>query len=183
MADNGCRLVFDGRILSVYIEITLQMRREELIKKIDGKVMDETSLKALSSERLRMNCNFHELADPVQRMLNAIEPGSYIQPHRHLDPPKVEVFLCLRGKGALITFDDEGVVEEVVRLEAGGNTPGVEVPPGVWHSIVSLEEGTVFFEVKDGPYVALTDKDFAPWAPKPGEEGCGSYLEKLKSVV
>ncbi len=154
-----------------------------MIKLIDRKVMAETIEKAKASPRLRMNHNFHELTDPVQRMLNAIEPGSYIRPHRHLDPPKVEVFLVLRGKGALFVFDDDGEVTERYLLETGGETPGVEVPPGIWHSIVSLEEGTVFFEVKDGPYVALTDKDFAPFAPAPEESASGAYLKKLEGMV
>ena len=154
-----------------------------MIKLIGNKIFEETSSKAASSPRLRMNYNFHELSDPIQRMLNAIEPGSYVQPHRHLVPDKTEVFILLRGRGGVITFDDSGKILDVVKLEACGETMGVEIPPGVWHSIVSLETGTVFFEVKDGPYEPISDKDFAVWAPGPGEEGQEKYLSRLVLAI
>ena len=154
-----------------------------MIKLIGKREMEETTEKARRSPRLRMNFNYHELPDPVQRMLNAIEPGSYIRPHRHLNPPKVEVFIVLRGKGAVMIFDDAGNVTESFLLEAGGEITGIEVPPGQWHSIVSLEKGTVFFEVKDGPYVALTDKDFAPFAPAPEDPAHRDYLKKLEEKI
>ena len=39
---------------------------------------------AQDSNRKRKNFNFHKtFDDPINRMLNAIEPGSYIQPHKH----------------------------------------------------------------------------------------------------
>ncbi|MBE9503834.1 MAG: WbuC family cupin fold metalloprotein [Proteobacteria bacterium] len=154
-----------------------------MVKCIDNEILTETSERAKGSPRLRMNYNFHELSDPVQRMLNAIEPESYISPHRHSEPEKMELFLVLRGRGAVIIFDDAGRVTDTYILEVGGDTLGVEIPPGVWHSILSLEEGTVFFEVKDGPYIAATDKDFAPWAPAPGDESVQSYLKELEDMV
>ena len=150
-----------------------------MIKVIDRKLMEETSEKAVLSPRRRMNHNFHELSDGVQRMLNAIEPGSYIRPHRHLDPDKMEMFIVLKGKGAVITFDDDGQILEYFMLEAGGETLGVEIPPGVWHTVVSMEEGTVFLEVKDGPYVPSTDKDFAAWAPLADTPDADRYMAGL----
>lgn len=150
-----------------------------MIKIINEKLLGETSEKARLSPRKRMNFNLHELTDPVQRMLNAIEPGSYVRPHRHLDPDKTELFVILKGKGAVVTFDDEGKIKDVVPLETGGETLGVEIPPEVWHSVISLEKGTVFLEIKDGPYVATTDKDFAKWSPRPGSEAEKKYLDDL----
>ena len=64
-----------------------------MVKCIDNEILTETSERAKASPRLRMNYNFHDLADPVQRMLNAIEPESYIRPHRHFNPAKMEFFL------------------------------------------------------------------------------------------
>ena len=67
------------------------------MKIIDKQLLDKTNEQAKQSPRLRMNYNFHErLDDPVNRLLNAMEPGSYIRPHRHLDPDKDEIFLLLR---------------------------------------------------------------------------------------
>jgi cupin fold WbuC family metalloprotein len=138
------------------------------IKLIDSATLDETSAKAALSGRRRMNHNFHNLSDNLQRMLNAIEPDSYVRPHRHLEPAKTELFLILRGRAAALLFDDEGRIMDSKVLTPAGECPGVEFIPGQYHSIISLEPGTVLFEVKDGPYVAVTDKDFAPWAPSAG---------------
>jgi cupin fold WbuC family metalloprotein len=43
-----------------------------------------------------MNYNFHEsLDDPINRLINAMEPETYLRPHRHKNPDKNEVFLLL----------------------------------------------------------------------------------------
>ncbi|MBE9536900.1 MAG: WbuC family cupin fold metalloprotein [Proteobacteria bacterium] len=155
-----------------------------MIKLIDEKVMAETASKALASPRLRMNYNYHELSDPVQRMLNAIEPESYIRPHRHKNPDKTEMFIVLKGRGVVVIFDNEGNVVEHYLMEAGGNTLAVEIPPGVWHSIFSLDKATVFLEVKDGPYAAISDKGFASWSPVPDDsEAAKKYLERLRASL
>ena len=47
------------------------------MKIINEQLLDETQAKALQSPRLRMNYNFHEkLDDPINRLLNAMEPGT-----------------------------------------------------------------------------------------------------------
>lgn len=64
-----------------------------------------------------MNYNFHDSMDaPIHRMLNALEPGTYLPPHRHKNPDKEEVYLVLRGSLLAILFDDEGNVTEKVHL-------------------------------------------------------------------
>ena len=79
------------------------------MKIIDKQLLDKTSEQAKQSPRLRMNYNFHErLDDPVNRLLNAMEPDTYIRPHRHLNPDKDEIFLLLRGKAVVFIFDDQG---------------------------------------------------------------------------
>lgn len=149
---------------------------------INADLINQTAQKAALAERQRTNYNFHQsAADEVQRMLNAIEPGSYVQPHRHLDPPKDEVFLCLTGKGAVLTFDDLGEVQQIYRLDPTQQDFGVEILAGTWHSILSLEPGSVFYEVKHGPYVPLNDKDFASWAPKEGQAEVVEYLSSLEA--
>ncbi len=150
------------------------------LKLIENSLLDETSEKALRSERFRMNHNFHELSDNLQRMLNAMEPESYVRPHRHLDPPKVELFLILRGQAAIFLFDADGQVADSAVLTPGGPAQGAEIAPEQYHSLVSLEAGTVIFEVKDGPYIAATDKEFAPFAPAP-EDSVAADID-LKSL-
>jgi cupin fold WbuC family metalloprotein len=142
--------------------------------------LESLSRNAIGNLRRRQNLNLHaDYADPCQRLFNAVEPGSYIRPHRHTDPPKPEFFLAVRGRFVLLLFDGEGMVINTVHLAPAGPSVAVEVPSGAWHTIVALEPGSIFFEAKPGPYVALTDKDFAPWAPAEGGAGAEEYLAAL----
>ena len=151
-----------------------------MIIKIDEKLLFEVIQEARKRERKRANYNFHPTYDdPINRMLNAFEPGTYVQPHKHENPDKREVFLLMKGKLAMVFFDDAGkITEQVILSHATGNY-GVEIPPKVWHTAISLESGTIVYEIKDGPYVQTDDKNFASWAPREGEVGCTDYLQKL----
>ncbi|SVB38755.1 uncharacterized protein METZ01_LOCUS191609, partial [marine metagenome] len=51
---------------------------------IHSSLMEQLVQEARISKRQRMNYNFHQLEDVANRMLNAIEPESYIQLHRHV---------------------------------------------------------------------------------------------------
>ncbi len=151
-----------------------------MLKIVSQKSLSELSQKAIHSPRKRLNFNFHDdLADPINRMLNAFEPGTYIQPHKHENPIKREVFIALRGSLVVVFFNDSGNPVDFVLLDPLKGNHAVEVPQGVWHSVFWLETGTVVYEVKDGPYVQISDKNFASWAPKEGEPGCDEYLRKL----
>jgi cupin fold WbuC family metalloprotein len=145
---------------------------------INSSLVKRISREALVSSRLRKNCNFHPtLDDLLQRMLNALEPGTYVQPHKHENPDKVEVFIVLSGKLLVVEFEDDGTIREHTVLSHNEEAFGVEIPAKTWHSIIALEPGTVIFEVKNGPYSPVNDKDFAPWAPKEGAPGCAEYIE------
>jgi cupin fold WbuC family metalloprotein len=119
------------------------------------------------------------LADPINRMLNAFEPGTYIQPHKHETPDKREVFIVLRGSLVVVFFDDFGTPTDFVLLDRDKGNFAVEIPVGAWHTVIALESGSVVYEVKDGPYFPISDKNFASWAPKEGDANCGLYLEQL----
>lgn len=131
--------------------------------------LQRVSSEAASSPRRRKNRNLHAMEDPVHRLFNAIEPGSYIRPHRHLHPPKTETMVVLCGRLGFLSFHDDGTVAERFVLEAAGEEFGVDVPPGVWHTFVSLAPGSVVFEAKPGPYVPPGAGDAAPWAPPEGD--------------
>jgi cupin fold WbuC family metalloprotein len=152
------------------------------------KLLTETQLASLadeagSSARRRKNLNLHEAYDdPVQRLCNAMEPATYVRPHRHTEPGKWELFIVLCGALAALTFRDDGEVSERVELDAAGPVRGIEIPPGTWHTLISLEPGTVAFEVKPGPYAPLQDKDFAPWAPKEDGPGSAGFLDWLRGA-
>lgn len=124
---------------------------------------------ARQSPRCRKNLNLHDSpAAPAQRFFNAIEPDSYVRPHRHLDAGKEETLLVVCGRIGVLVFDDDGLVVESAVLAAGTPVFGYHFPLGVWHSIVALEAGSVFLEVKGGPYLPFATGDFADWAPDEG---------------
>jgi cupin fold WbuC family metalloprotein len=93
------------------------------------------------------------------------------------------VFLLLSGCLDFIVFDDQGGIEQAVRLAAGTPDFGIDLPPGKYHGIVVREPDTLIYEVKPGPYSALDDKDFAPWAPKEGTPEVASYLTHLQAAL
>jgi len=146
--------------------------------------LDQLTASARTSERLRRNLNLHDSYDePCQRLFNAIEPGTYVRPHRHTTPPKTETFVVIRGGLVLVLFDDKGFPVRWVELRAGGGNLAADLLPGVWHMVISLESGTLFFEAKPGPYAPLSDKDFAPWAPPEGSSEAAGYLQEVLAVV
>ena len=119
---------------------------------IDKKLLDKVSAEAKESPRLRMNFNFHQsLDEKCHRFLNAVEPGTVVEIHRH--PTKDETFVILRGKVKVTTHNDYGSIIESVVLCAEEGRYGVNIPKGVWHTLESLEYGSCIFECKEGPFV------------------------------
>ena len=119
---------------------------------IDGHLLDVVSSQAKDSPRLRMNYNFHQsLDEKCHRFLNAVEPGTKVEIHRH--PTKDESFVLLRGRVRVNTYNDGGTVMESVVLSPEDGFYGVDIPKKVWHNVESLESGSVFFECKEGPFV------------------------------
>ena len=148
--------------------------------RIDNRLLDEVSEQAKISPRRRKNYNFHkEPSDTLQRLLNAIEPLSYVQPHKHENPDKREIFFSLRGRIVVIEFDEEGNITDHTVLDPLTGIFGAEIPERVYHTIIALDHNTVSYEVKDGPYNPGDDKNFASWAPKEGEAGTEDYNMKL----
>ncbi len=140
--------------------------------------------KALAAPRLRTNLNLHESAGAAcQRFFNAMEPTSYVQPHRHSGEGKQETLIVVRGRVGVLIFDDMGRIIRHGVLAAGGRQFGFHMPTGIWHAIVSLENGTVFLETKGGPYLAGADTEFASWAPAEGSLDAPAYLETLRATL
>lgn len=143
------------------------------MKQITLSDMQQQSEAATTSPRLRAHRNFHpELRDPVQRLAIAMEPGTYIRPHRH--PQTWELLTPLRGRFVVLQFNDDGVVTQ--RTLLGEETKVLEMPAFTWHAVLSVDAGGVVFEVKQGPYQALTEEDCMPWAPQEGGEGTEAVM-------
>ncbi len=132
------------------------------------------------SPRKRIILPFHKsLSDNLHRMLNVLQPMSYIQPHRHFNPPKAESIIVLKGKLICVEFDQGGDIKTFCKLSPGSFNIGIDIEPGIFHTIFAEAEDTVLFEVKPGPYERSSDKDYASWAPAEASEKAGEYLKKL----
>ena len=150
---------------------------------IDRDMLDALSAQAIVVPRRRKNYNLHASEqEPCNRLFNAIEPGSYIVPHRHNEPTKDETMVMVRGRMGVVTFDDQGNVVEHVVLEAAGRCLAVTIPNGVFHSLVALVSGSIFFEAKAGPYRPLQPDEKAGWAPAEGSPGATDFLDGLRPL-
>lgn len=153
------------------------------VQLIDQALLDATLARALTAPRGRINHNFHpDMASNPHRFLNAWTRGSYAAPHRHLAVPKPESFIVLRGELALFIFDDHGAVTQTHVLGRDGNI-GLDLAPGLWHTVAALTDTAICFEVKAGPYDVATDKEFAPWAPREGDPAAAAYLAGLVNAL
>ena len=125
---------------------------------LTNKILDNLIACAVKSERMRMNFNLHEsIDDSVQRLFNAMEPGTKIPIHRHLD--SAETIIVLRGKLSVSYFASNKKETDSFLLEVGTENFGIHIPKGTWHGVDVIEPGTVIFEVKEGPYAPLTETD------------------------
>ena len=137
--------------------------------------------RARQSPRGRLNLNLHpRLDDAIQRLLNAGSPGSYIRPHRHR-AAVWELVMTLRGYVDALVFDDEGRIIRRVALKPGGEGI-IQNLGGVWHSFVFVENDSVAFELKPGPYDRELDKEFAPWAPREDAPEAATFTRWMASA-
>lgn len=80
------------------------------MKIIDTALLDKVSAQAKAPPRLRMNYNFHHsLDDKCHRFLNAVEPETKVEIHRH--PTKDESFVLLRGRVRMNIYNNELYLE------------------------------------------------------------------------
>ena len=141
------------------------------IQLINKDLLKDLHQKAAASPRLRQNYDLRTTsADTSQRMMNALEVGTKVPIHRHLKTS--ETVICLEGCLDWVFY------EELPNMDAGGpihdgeiaqdeinfretarfrvspreGNFGIQVPQGVWHSVVVHEPSTIL-EAKDGPYI------------------------------
>ena len=123
---------------------------------IDQHVLDALTDQAKASPRLRMNLDRRNSPeDHSQRMLNAIEPGTELPIHLHRTTS--ETVVCLLGHFEEYFYDEEGRLTDSIYMVPGGTL--INIPAGQWHSLRSLESGTVLLECKDGPWEPLEEED------------------------
>ena len=151
---------------------------------IDDNLIQTAVDASRNSPRKRITLPLHKSPTAnLHRMLNALQPDSYIQPHRHLYPPKAESIIVLKGAIIYAEFSDTGDIETFYRLSSESLNIGVDIEPGIFHTFFAVVEDTVLFEVKPGPYEQSSDKDYASWAPAEGSESAVEYLGNLYELT
>ena len=152
------------------------------MRTISDSHIDDLIEQAHQSPRLRTIYRLHEHEEPVQRMVNALVPGTYITPHKHENPPKVELMAVLRGRVAMLCFEPDGAVSEVHVLDPAGPLRAVDIAPGEIHSMVALEPSAVL-EIVQGPFEAATHKQFTDFAPREDDPAAAAYLQGLLARI
>jgi cupin fold WbuC family metalloprotein len=153
-----------------------------MLRAVTQAMIDELMVQAAASPRRRVIYRLHEHEELVQRMVNALMPGTYVTPHKHENPDKVELFSILVGRVACIEFDGVGSVREMLIMDANGPVRMVEIVPRTYHALVALAPSALV-EIIQGPYDARTHKQFAPWAPLEDDPAAADYLRKLEDLV
>ena len=154
------------------------------VVKVTQGMVDEAKAMSQASPRKRIILPFHGSdANSLHRMFNVLQTGTYIRAHWHRTPPKDEALMVMQGAIQVFIFDEAGQIIEMFPVKAGTDVFGVDIKAGVCHTFVVLENDTVVFEVKPGPYNPKTDKDFASWAPEEGTPEAAEYLADLYKHV
>jgi cupin fold WbuC family metalloprotein len=153
-----------------------------LMKNVSSDLMDQWLIEAAQSPRKRSHYNYHpSLDDPVQRLCIALCKGTYVRPHRHPQDDRWELIIALRGRTAMVTFDDAGKPQDK-HLLCPLSLPAVECPPNTWHTLYPLDDESVIMEIKQGPYLPNQPEYFATWAPEENDHSAVlSYMAALQA--
>lgn len=152
------------------------------MKKLSEELFQDLTNKALSSPRKRAHYTLHEqLDDPVQRLCIAMEPGSYVRPHRH-GPNVWEMFSVFRGSAVMLVFDNQGKVLEREEM-CEGKTALVEIACGVWHTLAAASPHSILMEIKPGPYTPPGPDNFAAWAPPENTEAAPLFEQWFQTAA
>lgn len=127
---------------------------------IDNKLLDNLSNRAKNNLSLRQSFDLRNSPeDNSQRILNALEPGTILNIHRH--PASSTTVIVLRGCIKQNIYDDVGTLIQSEILKPTDKQLAIfEIPQNTWHNLECLESDTVIFECKDGKYNPQKDADF-----------------------
>jgi cupin fold WbuC family metalloprotein len=134
------------------------------------------------SKRRRHPKLLHSPGDEFNCVFNFMMQDSYMQPHLHPGKEKIEKIYLIRGKVAILFFNDQGEIEKCTLLEKGG-VELIEVPAFTWHTYVILTDYAVTYETMMGVYRPYTWKKASSWAPLENTKDASIYLKRLLSEV
>ena len=135
---------------------------------------------AKKSKRKRAHHLLHSShLEKVQRIIIALLRNTYIQPHSHSSPHQWESFVVLKGSVRLVTFNNSGIVSFIKNLKQGDI---IELKPKTIHTLLSLSEVSVVYEIKEGPFFEEDAKEIVAWAPDENSTESNEFLRKLYRV-
>src|SRR5437016_3169335 len=117
----------------------------------------------------RVRINAHPGSnDDLHEMIIAIEPGSYIRPHKH--PGKSEAFHIIEGEVDIVVFNEEGNIERIVSLAAKGSRYPFyyRMSTAYFHTLIIRSDLLVVHEITNGPFLS-TGTIYAAFAPEEGD--------------
>jgi len=137
---------------------------------------------AAASKKLRCAKILHKKGDEFNHVFNFLLEDSYMQPHLHPGPEKIEKIHLIQGSLASIFFDDNGNIVNTKVLMTGGQD-FIEIPAFSWHTYVMLTPEVITYETMMGVYEPGTWKKFPEWAPEEGLKISANYLQQLRSLL
>lgn len=166
---------YDKALLTSWTDLNLQL--------LDHKLFDALLQQASQISRKRCAHNLHQsLTENAQRVVIAMLPGSYVQPHLHQAPQPYELCIVLQGSVDMLLFAANGELTERLTLAAGSSQSAVELAAGQYHSLIAAEPGAVFIEIKQGPFEPAAPRYFADWAPAEQDASASDFYQWMVSA-
>jgi cupin fold WbuC family metalloprotein len=152
------------------------------MKAIRAAALTDIAATAAATSRLRHHVPLHATIDEVQRLLIALQPGTYVRPHWHSNTITwrgTEFIAVLTGAIGVICFNVEAQISAATQLDAGQL---VEIPAGSGHTVVSLAADTVILEIKEG-FAPTPDRQWFPDFPPEGDPSCRLWVRRWETHV
>jgi cupin fold WbuC family metalloprotein len=144
--------------------------------------INEGIQKADATERRRYPKILHKQGDEFNEVVNFMMADSYMQPHLHPGAEKIEKIYLLKGRLAILYFDDVGAITKCTLLEKEG-VRMISVPAFTWHTYVILSDYAITYETMMGKYDPQTWKNFFNFAPAENTHESLGYLLRLKELA
>ena len=155
------------------------MMSQYTIPNYTNSLYKEMLKEANNSIRKRYSHILHETGDEFNHAFNLMLNNSYMQPHYHPSPEKVEKIHIIKGSVTCLFFNNIGEIIYKKKLDKE-KIDLLSVPAYQWHTYIIDTEIAVTYETMLGKYDPKTWKTMANWAPKEQTEDCDRYLKSLK---
>ena len=144
--------------------------------------IDELAHRAtLSGDQRARICLHRTHADPVQEMIIAMTPHSYVRPHRQCGFEKSYVLIA--GELSFYYFDDRGTITRTHQF-SNSSIVASRFDAGQWHSVRTMGTNVaIYLETLRGPF-HRRNTEWADWAPGVSDtRAIESFLMKLSQAT